>query len=366
MSFFDEADEPPLAPRTTPRTRRPAGGGQRPPSDQQAIQVRRIVAVVVILVLIIIVVLGVHSCQVSARNSALKDYANNVSSLIQRSDQTGAQLFGQLGGTGGGNRTALQNQINNTLLTAEGELRKGKGFSVPDEMRAAQTYLVLALQMRRDGIAGIATEIQPALGTSTSQDAINAIATNMARFYASDVVYKGYTTPHIASALHDAGIGVGGTNGVPIEAGQFLPDIQWLQPSFVATKLGAQVSTPTGKPTPGVHGHSVDSVSIAGTTLQPGSTNTVTASPAPTVTLNFTNGGENTEHNVVCKVTVPGTSVSGQTVVTQTTPNQSTSCDVQLKPAPPTGSYQLKATVQPVLGEKNAANNTLTFPVTFQ
>jgi hypothetical protein len=324
------------------------------------------VAGAVIIVVIIALVLGIHSCQVSARNSALKDYANNVSSLIQQSNQTGAQLFQQLSGHGSGNPTALQNQINQTRVSADNELSKAKGLSVPDEMRGAHTDFLLTLQMRRDGIANIATEIQPALGTSTSKDAINSIASNMARFYASDVVYKGYTTTQIAAALHAAGIGVGGTDGVQIAGGQFLPDIQWLQPSFVSSQLGAQATTPTGKPTPGLHGHSLDSVSIGGTTLQTGSTNTVPANPAPTVTLNFTNGGQNTEHNVVCKVTVSGTSVSGQTVVSQTSPGQSTSCNVPLKSAPPAGSYTVTATVQPVLGEKNTANNTLTFPVTFQ
>ena len=171
----------------------------------------------------------------------------------------------------------------------------------------------------------------------------------------------------IAAALNGAGIGVGGTNGVQIEGGQFLPDIQWLTPAFVAGKLGSQAChAPRRKPTPGLHGHSLDSVSVAGTTLQTGSTNTLTANPPPKFTLNFTNTGQNTEHNVICKVSVSGTNVSGQTTVPQTTAGQSTTCDVPLSSAPPAGSYTVTATVQPVPGEKNAANNTQTFPVTFQ
>ncbi len=369
MSFFDEADEPPAAPRTTPRSRRPSGSGRRPPGDQQSIQTRRIIAAVAILIVLVLIVLGVHSCQVSARNSALKDYANSVSSNVAQSNQTGAQLFRQLSAGGaGGNGTALQTQINQTRLRADNDLSRAKGLSVPDEMRSAHQNLLLTLQMRRDGIANIAQEIQPALGTSTSKDAVNAIASNMARFYASDVVYKGYTTPLIAAALNSAGIGVGGTNGVQIEGGQFVPDVQWLLPSFVATKLGAQAAAATngGKATPGLHGHSLDSVSVAGTTLQTGSTNTLTANPPPKFTLSFTNTGQNTEHNVICKVSVSGTSASGQTTVPQTTAGQSTTCDVPLSSAPAPGTYTVTATVQPVLGEKNAANNTLSFPVTFQ
>jgi hypothetical protein len=379
LSFFDEADEPVTAPRTESRRptrsrrppgrgRRPSGTGRRPPTDQQAIQIRRAVAAVAILVVLILIVLGVHSCQISQRNSALKDYTNNVSALNQQSTQTGAQLFSELSGGGGAsNATNLQNQINQTRVNADSELSKAKGLAVPSEMQGAQQDFVLTLQMRRDGIADIANQIQPALGNSTNKDALNSIATDTARFYASDVVYKGYVTAMIAGALHSAAIAVGTATGETIDASQFLPDIQWLTPSFVASKLGASLpAASSGKVAPGLHGHSLDSVSVNGTTLQTGSTNTIPATPAPTFTLNITNGGQNTETNVTCKVTVSGTSVSGQTVIPKTTAGQSTSCQVPLTSSPPAGTYTVTAEVVPVPGEKNTANNSLSFPVTVQ
>jgi len=325
------------------------------------------VAAVAILIVLILIVLGIHSCQISARNSALKDYNNNVSSLIQESNQTGSQLFSQLSSGGGAsNATSLQNQINETRVRADSELSSARSINVPSEMSGAQQNLLLALEMRRDGIAGIAAEIQPALGTSASTDALNAIATDMARFYASDVVYIAYATPLIAGALNAAGIAVGGSNGETIQGGQFLPDLQWLTPAFIATRLGASLPAPSGKFTPGLHGHSLDSVSVGGTTLQTGATNTIPASPPPTFTLNFTNGGHFTETNVVLKVTVSGTSVSGQTVVPQTTPGEHATGQVTLNSSPPAGTYTVTAEVVPVPGETNTANNYLSFPVTFQ
>lgn len=372
MSFFDEADDPPATPRTAPRRRPPSGGGRRPPGDQQAIQVRRLIAAAAVLVLVIVIVLGVKSCQDSAHVSSLKDYANGVSSLVQQSDQSSGVLFRQLLGAGGvtGGSSGLQNlnnQINQTSASVEAELSKVRSLSVPDDMRTAHTNVLLSFQMRRDGVTDIASRIQSALGTTTSKDAVSAIATDMARFYASDVVYKGYATGQIAAALHATSIGVGGSDGVQIDGGQFLPDLGWLTPTFIAGKLGAQgASTPNGKPAPGLHGHSLDSVSAGGNQLQSGSTNTIPASPAPTFTLNLTNGGTNTERGVICKVTVSNTSATGQTVIPQTAAGQSTTCNVQLSAAPPAGSYTVTATVAPVPGENNTANNTLTFPVTFQ
>ena len=223
-----------------------------------------------------------------------------------------------------------------------------------------------AMQMRSDGISQIANQIQPALSNATSKDAINQIAADMANFYASDVLYKNYTLPLIAGALKNAGIATSGPNAQTFNGEQFLPDVRWLTPSFVADQLHVSIATPGGKPTPGLHGHSLDTVTVSGTSLQTGSTNTLSASPPPTFQLNFTNGGTNTEHNVSCKVTVSTTSISGKTTVPETTPEQHASCQVTLNASPPAGNYTVTATIGKVPGEKNTANNTLTFPVTFQ
>ncbi len=321
-----------------------------------------------IVIVLILIVLGVHSCQISSRNSAMKDYANNVSSLIQRSDNTGRQLFTELSsGVGSSAATTLATEIFKTRVDADAELSAAQSQNVPGEMSTAQRSMLLTLQMRRDGILNIARKIEQALGTATSKDAISSIATSMAHFLASDVVYKAYAGPAIAAALHAAGIAVGPPNGVLINGGQFLPDLNWLQSSFIANKLGARLpAAKGGKIAPGLHGHSLTSVSVAGTTLQTGSTNTVSASPPPTFTLNFSNGGANAETNVKCKVTVSGTNISAVKVVPQTTAGQSTSCDVQLPSAPPAGTQTVDATVEPVPGEKNTANNTMSFPITFQ
>ncbi|MGI8505368.1 MAG: hypothetical protein ACR2MK_00935 [Solirubrobacteraceae bacterium] len=326
-------------------------------------------AAVALLIVVILIALGVHSCQVSARNSALKDYTNSVSSLIQRSTHTGTQLFTVLqSGASSSNAQSLQNQINQTRLNAAGELGGARKLSVPDQVKAAHQNLLLALQMRVDGVTTIAQQIQPALGTSTSKDAVNSIAAAMARLYASDVLYKDYTATAIAGALHAAGIAVGAPNGETIAGGQFVSDVQWLTPTFIASELHVSIpgATTSGKVAPGLHGHSLDSVSVAGTTLQTGSTNTIPASPAPTFTLNFTNGGGNAETNVVCKVSVTWTSVSGQTTVAQTTPGQHATCKVTLSSAPPAGTQTVVATIEKVPGEKNTTNNSLSFPVTFQ
>jgi len=319
-------------------------------------------------VAIILIAVLVNSCETSARNSALKDYNNSVASLNARSVQTGANFFKALAG-GTSDPTSLQTSLSQAANDGLTELNNAKGLSVPDEVKGAQQQFVSALQMRKDGMSNIANQVQPALQSTTSKDAVNTIAAEMARFYASDVLYKDYTVPQIVGALRAAGITVGGLGGQQLNSSQFLPSIDWLDPQQVATALHVSLPSSSGQPqniAPGLHGHELNSVSVGGSTLQTGSANSIPASPAPTFTLNFANTGQNTENNVKCRVTVSGTSVSGQTIVPQTTAGESTSCQVTLSSSPPKGSHNVTAQIVPVPGEKNTANNSLTFPVTFQ
>ncbi len=330
--------------------------------------VRRIGLAVVVVVAIILIALLVNSCETSARNSALKDYNNSVASLNARSVQTGANFFKALSG-GTSDATSLQESLTQAAAAGTTELSDAKGLSVPDEVKGAQQQFVDALQMRKDGMNNIAGQIQPALNSTTSKDAINTIAAEMARFYASDVVYKNYTVPQIVGALRAAGITVGGLGGQQLNSSQFLPSINWLDPKQVATALHVSLPSSPGQTqniAPGLHGHQLNSVSVGGSTLQPGSSNSIPASPAPTFTLNFANTGQNTETNVKCRVTVSGTGVSGQTIVPQTTAGESTSCQVTLSTTPPRGTHSVTAEVAPVPGEKNISNNSQTFQVTFQ
>ncbi len=331
---------------------------------------RQAVAVAALIVVIVLIAVGVNSCQSSARKSALQDYGNNVNSVIATSNQTGASLFRVLqSGLSSAQATSVQNQVNQTRLSAQNELTRARRFSVPGAASSAGSGLIQTLKLRLDGITNIANEIQPALGTSVNRDAVKQIASEMARFYASDVIYKDYVAPEIVSALHASSIAVGGSGGVRINAGQFLPSIQWLDPTTVAGLFNVTLpgsSKTGGKVSPGIHGHVLNTVSVGGTTLQSGATNSVTASPAPTFQLAFTNGGVHNETDVTCKVSVTGTSVTGTKLVPETFAGKPATCAVTLSSTPPAGTDSVVATIEKVPGETNTSNNSLTFPVAFK
>jgi hypothetical protein len=331
--------------------------------------VRRIGLVIALVIGIILIAVLVNGCEASARKSALEDYNNSVASLNARSVQTGTSFFTALS-QGTSDPTSLSQSLAQAVSSAATELNDAKGLSTPDEVKGAQSDFVLALQMRHDGMNNIANQVQPALQSQTSKDAVDTIAAEMAKFYASDVLYKEYSVPQIVGALRADGITVGGLGGQQLNSDQFLPSIQWLDPQHVASALHVTLPAAPGQSTgpiaPGLHGHQLNSVSVGGSTLQPGSTNSIPASPAPTFTLDFANTGQNTETNVKCRVTVSGTGVSGQTIVPQTTAGESTSCQVTLSTTPPKGTHSVTAEIVPVPGEKNIANNSQTFTITFQ
>jgi hypothetical protein len=379
LSFFDDVDETRVEP-PSPRRRRPSGGARRPPSgggrrppgggrrgrsDAQAIRIRQAVALGVLVIAIVLIAVGVHSCDVSATNNALRDYSDNVSALISHSDQTSQQFFTLLSsGKGSSNALSFESEIETAGRTTSEQLKSAENFNVPSQMKTAQTDLLLALQLRYDGIHNIGDYIEQALQATTATSAVTAIAAQMARFYASDVLYKDYSLPAISAALHGAGIPVGGTNGQPLNEGQFFPNLEWLQPTYVALELHATTAS-TGAHCSGLHGHQLNSVSVGGTMLSTGATNALTASPPPSFSLNITNGGNFTQNNVILKVTLSGSSISGETTIPQTTAGETTTGTVTLNASPPAGNYTVTAEVVPVPCEVNTSNNYLSFPVTF-
>jgi hypothetical protein len=320
-----------------------------------------------LLVILILIVLGVHSCTVSQTNSALRSYSDSVNSLIHASNETGNRFFTLLSsGTGSTNATNLQSEVEGTRIAAHNQLRRARGLSTPSQVAQAQRNLVLAMQLRLDGITNVATQVEPALQPSSSAAAVDLIAAEMARLYASDVLYKDYSLPMIERALRNARIAYGGTNGLPVDNRQFVPNIQWLNPSYVAAQLrGTAPASSNTKPAPGVHGHELDSCSVGGSTLNTSSATSLTGGSAPTLSCTVTNDGQNTETNVVVRASIAGTAIIGQGIIPQTQAGQTYTVQIPLSSAPPAGTYSLTVRVERVPGETTITHNAKTFPVTF-
>jgi hypothetical protein len=384
VSFFDDGDdateEEPrrrtrptsgARPRGGPSGARPAprsGGGSARRSADPAVERRRLGALAVLVVAVVLVILLISSCQARDTRNSLEDYSNSVSSVITQSDATGKTVFSDL--SSGKGVQSIATALLVPLAHARDELAGARNLSVPDQMSAAQRNLVLALQMRVDGINLITSNItQIGMGTSATRTALADMARGTARFYASDVLYKGYTAPEIAEALHGDSIPVGaGTTGPHINPGQFLPELGWLQTTFIATKLGAPAAVAAvshrniARPD---SGDELVATAVGATTLSTAGANTVAGSPAPTFTMSVLNSGKYDEFGVTCTVTLSG-GPSGKAVIMETTPGNTSTCTVKLSSSVPPATYTVTATVGAVPGETDTANNTMTYTVEFQ
>lgn len=315
--------------------------------------------------ILILIVLGIRSCVNSQHADSLRSYNTNVSSIIQASDsQVGAPFFQYLSQVNGKSPLDVEVQINQYRSTAEQQQRQAAGLDVPNEMAGAQRNLLLALDFRAEGLAKIADQIRSALGGTNAQDAISVIAGEMRLFLSSDVIYSQRVVPLIAQVLAQQHIG-----GQTIASSQFLPDISWLSPAIVGSRLTGAAVASNGPVRPGVHGHRLLSVSVNGQTLSPSPTvNHIVYSPSLAFDLKVANVGTDTEFGVQTSISITAgaSPISDTKTIDQTKPGTVTDVLIPLTQTPPLGTpVTLKGNVAGVPGEKVLTHNTQTFTVVF-
>jgi hypothetical protein len=365
LSFFDEDDEP----RRSPRPRRGKPAGSVATADSQTLLVRRLIAGGLAVLVLVLLVIAVKACRDSQTQSSLKDYNREVSTIATDSaQQVGGQFFSLLSQSSG-QAQDLQSAISSFRVQAEQERRQAESLSVPGDMVGAQQNLLIALEMRRDGLDYIAQRIRSALGDSgpVADKAIAEIAGQMEVFLASDTIYQTRVVPFIRAALDKHEIG-----GQRIVSSRFLPNLVWLTPQTIATQLDQQLTSGSGRsgqPSgPGLHGTGLVSTTYGNVTLQPGATNRLAYVPGQEFVVKFANQGDNDEFGV--KVTLRIKAGTQQITLTSTVQKVAKKTEAEarlpLSKTPPLGSAAtISVQVAPVPGETKTDNNKSDYPALF-
>jgi len=184
--------------------------------------VRRRVAAGIAVALLIVIVLIVNGCLKSQKQQALQNYNRDVGQIAQESDaQVSGPFFSTLTNAGSKSALNVEEQIDQLRIEEQSLAARAKGLSVPGDMTAAQRNLLLALDLRVEGLTKIASLVRTALGGHAKQ-ASTPIAGDMEIFLASDVIYSQRVAPLIQQTLAADGV-----QGQSTTTTRFLPNLGW-------------------------------------------------------------------------------------------------------------------------------------------
>jgi hypothetical protein len=333
--------------------------------DHHTLMVRRRIAAGVGLVLLILIALGINSCLNSQKTQALKAYNENVSKIIEESDQkVSGPFFSTLINASSKPPLNVEVEIDQLRMQAQLQASHAKSLNVPGDMAGAQRNLLLTLDFRTEGLANVASLLHKALGGQEKQIAPQ-IAGDMEIFLASDVVYSQRVAPLIAQTLATDGI----HEQTPASS-HFLPNLGWLDPNTLLSRLTGQAAgtSQNAQIAPGTHGHSLAGVSVGASTLQPvPALNHVRGGTNPTFTVMVKNAGSNPETNVKVEINITngGKQIKASKVINKTEPEATANVDIPVTGIVPNVASKIAVNIQPVPGETNVENNKNTYDAVF-
>ncbi len=327
--------------------------------------VRRRAAAGVAIVLLIAIVLLVNGCLKSEKQQSLKSYNREVGAIAQESDaQVSHPLFVALTDSSSKPALDVEQQVDELLKRAQTIAARAKGLSVPGEMASAQRDLLLALDLRVEGMSKVAELVPTALGGQAKQ-ASAKIAGDMEIFLASDVIYSQRVAPLIQQTLAANGI-----TGLTTASTRFLPNIGWLEAATALSRITGQASGSGSEAAvaPGHHGSTLKGVSVGTTALEPEpALNHINAGASPTFTVLVEDDGEfpETDVRVDLTVTAEGKQIKTSHVIDRTEPGKTASAEIAVHGVPLKAAAKVEAQVEPVPGETNHEDTGGTYVAIF-
>jgi hypothetical protein len=332
-----------FASRRSPRRERPK---RRP--ERQQIMLRRGLALGGGLLLLILIVLGVKGCLDARANRELSDYARNVTQIVEETEHTSKSFFASLEDPGNLSVTEFVIGVDADRSAIDSYRSRVEELSTPGDMKRAQGNLELTYELRARAMDEIAEKMSTALGDAGAEQAMAAIAKQMQKLMASDVVYETVVRPEVDGVLSGNGI-----SDSDLPKSTILPSEKWLEEGAVSDALGA-ISGNSGSATPGVHGTELAGVTVNGNELAEGAPATISGEEGVELEVQVQNQGESTENGVTVAVTVEGNTIKGE--IDELPAGEVGTATIPLTPTP-SGEVTLEVAVEAVPGEQLTENN---------
>ena len=308
--------------------------------------------------MVVLLLFAIRGCLDARKERSFENYLRDLEALVSTSNQLSAEFFQRLEDPGDASKLEFEDQLGSSRGTGEDLLRRAQGLDTPGDLSEAQEDLILAFELRRDGLNSIVEQIPTALGEEGRAAALQQIAADMRQFLASDVLY----------ARARAGIEeVLAAEELPGEVPQsiFLTDTElWLDDLAVAAEL-AQVAGTTG-----AAGGADRGTELSSAVLRPGNvplaadTSNTLGQPPTQIEIAVLNGGLVNEVEVPVRFELLGSTdtIEGEGTIPEIKAGETEATALAIDGEIPTGEeLTLTVTVFPVPGESIIDNNEATY-----
>lgn len=352
MAFLDEEEQ--LAPPEEPERSRRVDAPER---RRQQYLIRRLIAVGVGIAFLILLIFGVRGCLEARSDRGLRNYAQDVGTVMQESQQRGEEFFDAIEDSAL-TEQALEEKIRSIRAASASLLDRAENLDAPDQMRDAQSATTLSLRLRRDALEQIAANIGGAQADTDTETPLGTIAEQMGALYASDRLWQQLSVPEMDDVLRSEDVEV-----QELPAGNFMPESD-PEKYLSDTELVNLIPGVGGEDAEaGEHGLGLVGTTVGEVTLDPDVTTDV-PSDAREVAVQVQNQGSVEETDVVVSVTLNGEAVE-QTVPTLD-PGATETVKLQLATLPQPGTEAtIDVLVEPVPGEQVSDNNEASYTVIF-
>ena len=368
FDFFDEGATHEDAPTREGRGgdgRPPRGGPRRPQfrAPGGLTPLLRLVGLIAFAILIVVLlVVWAQGCASDNQRGSYRSYMKEISSIGSDSAGIGADLAQELT-TPGKKQSVLLEDLGGLIQRQQGDVTRAQKLHPPGPINAAHEHAIDALQLRVDGIKGLASAFE---ATATSRDSVQAgitLAEKAQRLLASDVVWSDLFKTQAELELQSRN--VTGVGGVPKSV--FVANTELYTAKSLALVWQRVHGASTGGTTTGVHGTNIEYVKVlpAGTQLGSAET-TVHVSTELAFVVAVKDGGDSQEVQVQVTLTIP--TQPNPIVKTATIPvidpgEVKTVTFKDFSTLPPGEPLKVKVDVKPVKGEQRTDNNTAEYPI---
>jgi hypothetical protein len=368
FDFFDEpetGESPPPSGRA--RSHRPPGGPpKRPPEHRGIPPTARLAGLIAFGILIVVLlVLWVQSCSSTSKKSSYEHYLAKVAPLALDSNRAGNTLATAIA-TPGIKAGELANKVEQLSQQQQVDEQAATKIKPPSNLVSAHRNVVSALQLRTDGLVGLARELRAGAGSTKVAETAANLAALSQYLVASDVLWDVRFREPTRLAMQQDGVA-----GLVAPASRFLKE-QGVDSSAFWTPVIERLN---GNTTSGgnTSGRAVGTKLVGTKTLPKGQAlsatqlNTVVDSTNLGFAVTVENSGDVQVASVRVTITIKQAKpITSSQTISLLNPGQSTVVNFKNLPQPEfVTKTTLQVDVQAVPGETNPNNNSISYPVIF-